>query len=510
MTTFLTLVVDNTALLEGGTRSSMVFPAEGGLIGSAADCTWTLIDRLQTVDGHHARVFQADGQFCVEALSTRGVRVNHSVRALGPGEPFRISDADRLSIGRFDMTAFLIQRVDEASRAAKSEDWARKFISVESIVDPRREEEEHRNLLDETLVAQHGLDPFSARLKQNEEDKDPLSFLADRTVRQGDPVTSDPVAALNRESPPEGGTNAAGLEMYVLGRPIEGQRPESPDDLLPTSAYFAPQRVKDTSMKAAEHGRLDFPLAGIRDELDSYLGELENNMRDRKAHAARGPDEVAARDAWLGEVPLAEEREVARDDLVDHVVLRPLCAALGLPVTSLTGPEADRLAADIGEALRAAIDGLRRLSQDRSAAGVLASDTHLHAIEDNPLRLAGDADEAVRDLFLVHSPVHLSAKTAIGESIASIEHHQAAAAVATEAALKAIFAALSPVTLARRFLKYKGHVPRTGDLDAWHWGMYQHYYREIASDRQGGLARLFWEVFRQVHDREMRTLSAGE
>jgi type VI secretion system protein ImpI len=75
---------------------------------------------------------------------------------------------------------------------------------------------------------------------------------------------------------------------------------------------------------------------------------------------------------------------------------------------------------------------------------------------------------------------------------------------ATDAALDAVLRALAPLALARRFLKYKGHAPRTGDLDAWHWRMYQHYYGELSSDRQGGLSRMFREVFRQVYDREMR------
>jgi type VI secretion system protein ImpI len=124
--------------------------------------------------------------------------------------------------------------------------------------------------------------------------------------------------------------------------------------------------------------------------------------------------------------------------------------------------------------------------------------------------LAETADEAVNDLFLVRSPVHLSAKAAIEESLSMVDRHRQASEAATQAALSAVLSALSPIALARRFFKYKGHAPRTGDLDAWHWTMYQHYYRELASDRQGGLARMFREVFRQVYDREMRALAERE
>ena len=145
-----------------------------------------------------------------------------------------------------------------------------------------------------------------------------------------------------------------------------------------------------------------------------------------------------------------------------------------------------------------------RVKRDDAKAVDIMKDEDLHAIEDNPLRLAQSPEEAMQDLFLVRSPVHLSASSAVGESLKMLGHHQDACEKAIEAALEAVLRALAPVALARRFMKYKGHTPRTGDLDAWHWGMYQHYYSELSSDRQGGLSRMFWEVFRQVYDREMR------
>ena len=76
---------------------------------------------------------------------------------------------------------------------------------------------------------------------------------------------------------------------------------------------------------------------------------------------------------------------------------------------------------------------------------------------------------------------------------------------AINAALGAVLAALAPDQLSRRFARYKGHAPRVGDQDAWHWQMYRHYYEEMKSDRQRGLTRMFWEIFRQVYDREMRS-----
>jgi type VI secretion system FHA domain protein len=178
--------------------------------------------------------------------------------------------------------------------------------------------------------------------------------------------------------------------------------------------------------------------------------------------------------------------------------------AIGQPRGVDQAGEANQLAREIGGALRAAVTGLMDLGGEELSSRNLLAETHLHAIEDNPLRLAEKPDEAIRDLFMVRSPVHLSATAAVAESLSVLRHHHMASEKATDAALDAVLRALAPLALAKRFLKYKGHAPRTGDLDAWHWRMYQHYYGELSSDRQGGLSRMFREVFRQVYDREMR------
>jgi type VI secretion system protein ImpI len=213
------------------------------------------------------------------------------------------------------------------------------------------------------------------------------------------------------------------------------------------------------------------------------------------------------RDRWVGHV----DATLSNEQLVDHVVLRPLCAALGLPIQDMTVPQANQLAREIGEALKSAVAGIMDAHKRELSSRSHLAETHLHAIEDNPLRLDQSADDAIRDLFMAQSPVHLSASAAIGESLTMLRLHQEASEAASEAALEAVLKALAPLALAKRFMKYKGHAPRSGDLDAWHWNMYQHYYAELKSEHQGGLSRMFWEVYAQVYDREMRhrTLQAG-
>lgn len=448
--------------------------------------------------------FRRHDRFCLEPASEAGLIVNNAHRPLRLGEPFQVSDGDAIRIGAFDVVAY----VDEggALQEAASGRWATKFISVETILNPRAEEDQQRGLLDAALDRPSGRASIEERFRQQVERNDPLTLLA-RSPDAPNNHQLDPVAALDADDARRRGPIEIGLKDYLGSTPELGHRPSTPDDHQPTSAYFATPIVKDAAMSDArpQDQRAARPAAGP-DELDDYLGRLENRLRDGKSAPAYTRAEIGAREAWLGHVPAPASEQPIEADLVDHIVLRPLCASLGLPIRDMTGPEADQLARDVGQALRAAVDGLMRLNRNEGGRSLLA-ETHIHAIEDNPLRLAETSDEAMNDLFLVRSPVHLSAQAAIDESLAMIDHHRRASDVATQAALAAVLSALSPVALARRFLKYKGHAPRTGDLDAWHWTMYQHYYRELASDRQGGLTRMFREVFHQVYDREMRALT---
>lgn len=496
----LTLIINNTHILEGGTRSSFSFTPQGGIVGSSPDCDWRLLDRLRSVAPRHMRVFVANDRFCLEPSSDAGIVVNRANRPLRPGEPFQVSDGDSIRIGAFDVTAYVED--GEIAQTPRSDRWATKFISVETILNPRAEEDQQKRLLDAALDRPSGRISIEERFRQQTERNDPVAMLA-RSSETPDQNQVDPVAAFDAEDARRRGPIEIGLNDYLGSTPEAGHRPETPDDHQPTSAYFATPIVKDASMSDAPQETRAHRHAAGPDDLDDYLSKLETRLRDGKSAPALTRREIGVREGWLGHVPAPAGEQATDADLVDHIVLRPLCAALGLPILDMTGPEADRLARDVGQALRAAVDGLMRINRTEEGRSLLA-ETHIHAIEDNPLRLAETADDAMNDLFLVRSPVHLSAQSAIEESLSMVDHHRRASDVATQAALSAVLSALSPVALARRFLKYKGHAPRTGDLDAWHWTMYQHYYRELASDRQGGLTRMFREVYHQVYDREMR------
>lgn len=498
----LRLVVHNTDDLAGGYRAVCEFDETGGIIGSSMDCDWQLGDRKGSVFAHHAAIEFVDKQFCLHTDHEKALKINNSKAFIKPGQKMQLTDGDQICIGRFEISSFVEMTLDESDEiSSRGERWARRFVSLGSLVDHNEEEVNAQNLFESKPLRRKGNIELYERMQQAQQ-VDPVDLIEEQYESRST-FLKDPVALIERELQAEKTGMATKIGNIInLGPEHDHKTAAIPDDLQPGSAYMPLPAVKrpaggEDSMQ---------PAAGRPqgEDRDSYLEKLALGARAAQDTNHAGVADIAVRDRYLNDIDM---EEVAQDQLVDHVVLRPLCIALGLPIQSMSVPKANQLAKDIGDAFRAAVEGLMRVQQKNLADKSYLPQTHLHAIEDNPLRLDKSADEVIKDLLLVKSPVHLSAEAAIAESLELIRHHQQSSETAAEEALDAVLRALSPAALAKRFKKYKGHAPRAGNLDAWHWEMYQHYYNEIRSVQQGGLSRMFWEIYRQVYDREMRNLT---
>ncbi len=168
---------------------------------------------------------------------------------------------------------------------------------------------------------------------------------------------------------------------------------------------------------------------------------------------------------------------------------------------------AHRLLLEAGQTLQATLTGLatlhRAMSGDESRLSLMGRT--LQPIEDNPLRLGLNYEDSVRALFGSNrSIVHLSPSAAVQESLAQVALHQAAIVQAISVGLEALLRSFSPGTLLQRFQRYQPDPAQSASSDDWAWQMYTHYYNELASARQLGFEKLFWEVFEQAYDRAFR------
>lgn len=501
----LRLVINNTDDLSGGYSAVKDFDIKGGTIGAADESTWQIVDRSGTVASTHVVISVVDNQFCFETPVSNSLYINHGKSPIPTRQKVQITDGDVIQIGKFKITAFVDLSPDEMDTLERrGERWSKRFVSIGSLVDRNYEENITAQNFFESKTLQKPGKFYMRETAKREQEVDPINLIED-SWKSRSTNEVDPMRLINSDRTAEKDEMKSKLGDIINVDPEDETTVDIPDDLQPGSAYIDIPKAKASKIKTKKQADLPKKDPNNSDEnIDAYLENIANNARVADDVTKKDVRDVAIRDDYFDEVKLDKDED---GELIDHVLLRPLCIAMGLPIQKMTVPNANRLMRDIGEAIKATVSGLIEAHQRELSDKSHLSETHLHAIEDNPLRLGKSTEDVIRDLFLVNSPVHLSASAAISESLELLQYHEKASEIAADEALDAVLRALGPFQLAKRFKKYKGHAPRAGDLDAWHWQMYQYYYNEIRSEKQGGLARMFWEVFRQVYDREMREQS---
>ncbi len=192
-----------------------------------------------------------------------------------------------------------------------------------------------------------------------------------------------------------------------------------------------------------------------------------------------------------------------------HFVLAPIIKGLEAKLNSnLTSTEMQYIAEEIGASLKEVVTGLLSLHEQAQKINHNSTEKIFQPIIDNPLKMGLSYEETINLMFdSKASLVHLAAPAAIKESLELIANHQKATEHAVNVALESILEALSPERLTERFNYYRAarNLP-VEDKESWAWKMYQAYYLELTSSRQTGFNKLFWEIFEQSYDKEIRDL----
>lgn len=427
---------------------SFTFSQRGGIIGGTPDASWHIQDLSGSVTDTAARIMAQDGEFTIEPLSGMAIHINGAKAAITPGRPVILSDKDTLKVGDLEC---LVRCGKSANGDTRAEVSNLTNFATEASGDG------------EALV----IDGVYSEASEVED----VTPAAD--VR-------DPLDALNEN----------------VGR----------------SAVIDPLSALDENMRRnrpKEENRLGDDLNSVTREEKTVTTQPDNT---NSAMASLMPRKVSTDKYGFEDDEFSTSPDAASVHLehpVDHVALRPLTRALGLPLGDMSSEEASRTLADIGGALRAAVGGLNKIyvsRQDSNGRFPLAT-MHLHAVEDNPLRFSENTDEALHALFAKRGAVHLSAPAAVKETVEHLDAHQNATEVAIDKALDSVLTALLPRALERRFRSYAPDAaPESGmEKDAWCWDMYKAYFSELKSTRQKGLQMLFWEVFQHEYQGIMRS-----
>jgi type VI secretion system FHA domain protein len=269
------------------------------------------------------------------------------------------------------------------------------------------------------------------------------------------------------------------------GRSATPTAPEVPWNASSSLAdHFTPPRMTPRALPVAE----DWDDTGL----------------DRAPARSKAPLQVVppARDSAAAAEGVSTTLVRPTTTSVDGFDISPLLHALGVDPATLAPAARDTLSVSVRSVLQGLIDVLRARAQFRSQFRL--QDTRITATENNPLKFAINAQDALGSLFGDSNPGYLGAADAFDDAFDDMRRHQLATLAGMRAGFESLLARFDPEVLQQRFDR---HLKRAGFLAVGaklrYWDLYTEVFEDLAADRNSAFHRLFGEAFAAAYEKQL-------
>jgi type VI secretion system FHA domain protein len=186
-------------------------------------------------------------------------------------------------------------------------------------------------------------------------------------------------------------------------------------------------------------------------------------------------------------------------------LLQIFVAELGLPPGKVLGRGADELVRDVALVLRELVTGVMGLLAARSAfkSQFRIEGTMIRPAENNPLKFAADARQALEHLFFPSGKAYLPADRAVREAIQNLEDHKVAVLAALRGALESLVARFDPDALETRFGE-RGKASLLGK--GRQWEMYRELFAELRRNPDALFDDILGEDFAKAYEEQLQLL----
>lgn len=460
----------NAAML--GTASRAVFTTSGGSIGRRAGNDWVLPDGH--VSGRHAGVRAIGGTFFLEDNeSANGVIVNGN--RLHAGEPFPLKDGDKIFIDPFEIAVSVsMTRPDAvaASLDARGPVEQRPPLpaapSIGDLDESLVPTSGSGGLLDDIVAAPSGLgDLIPEAGGALPSDFNPLldePAQSQAPSYSGASLQSKPVLHDVLSMPPVVATQAPPAQ----GRP-GAAIPTDWDDLTSTASVSAPPPVQPKRVPPPFVPQVAPPVP-------------PPPMPPPAVHAS--PAEAPSGDDFAN-----------------------LLRAAGVPGASV----APEVMAEFGLVLRSVIEGLMEVLRAR---GEIRSEFRLPQTtfkprDNNPLKLAVNAEDAIHNLLVKRNPAYLGTTAAFDDAFKDVRHHQLAMLAGMRAAYGFMLQRFDPQALKAQFDAKPGRKGFGFGAQGRYWESFEEFYREMTADSDDCFRRLFGDQFARAYEEQIQLLRAA-
>jgi type VI secretion system protein ImpI len=190
-----------------------------------------------------------------------------------------------------------------------------------------------------------------------------------------------------------------------------------------------------------------------------------------------------------------------------NVFFREFVSATGLPEDLLRQRDPTELARQFGAVLRIVVENLIQLLKARAQAKRLArgsSYTLVQATENNPLKFARSANEALSIIFGPRTPSHLDAARAIEQSFENLKSHQVRTYSAMQHALRKLMADLDPAEFEKATQGARGLASLPTLRQASLWRAYRSLWQTKVGTADSGPLEVFMLYFGEYYERDER------
>jgi type VI secretion system protein ImpI len=468
---FLILEVTSSNAPLLGAASRAVFTAAGGSIGRRPGNDWVLPD--PHVSGRHARVRAIGGTFFLEDNeSANGVTVNGG--RLHPGEPFPLKDGDKVFIDPFEMTVTVSMVKPGASTEVTGMQAAPAQVPLAPIpLTPSPPAyAAGGGLLDDIVAAPAG--------------------FGDIVPEAGGALPSDFNPLLD-EPPPAAAPAYTGA--HLQSKPVIHDAFDIPAPRTPAPpAGGQPGSVIPTNWDALDLMSPE-PAAPV---------VTPAPPRPQPPPAAPVvPPPVAARPPVSPVAPVPSPTPIAgnANDLAS------LLRAAGVSEQAAS-PE---VMEEFGLVLRIVIEGLMEVLRAR---GEIRSEfrlpqTSFKPRDNNPLKMAVNAEDAVHNLLVKRNPAYLGTTAAFDDAFKDVRHHQLAMLAGMRAAYAYMLQRFDPVALKAQFDARPARKGFSFSTQGKYWEAFEEYYRETTADGDDCFRRLFGDQFARAYEEQIQLLRSA-
>jgi type VI secretion system protein ImpI len=444
----LTLKIENEATLpDGGPLSIAVEGTRGIDIGRDQYLDWTLPDPSRFISGKHCEIRWREGAFWLHDVSTNGTFLYGSDGRLKA--PHKLRDGDRFSIGHYIIVANISGQPQLASE-------------ISSNAPP-----DYDNLWEPVGEA---APPIDARQLKASRDLQPvkpdfLDWAVDLQPARPGPASQPPMP-LHRDATP-----GAADDGWAHGAP-KAIAPEP----APPAAVPSPRRPVWVT------GEPDGPWA---------------------APAPAGAQPAAPLPSAPANLDSGDDLSV-RADSPSADLLGLIARGAGLPDNAFAAQNPARFAEEIGQLLRLLTENMRQLLEARQQAKRFSrssNQTTIQALDNNPLKFAPTAEEAMRIMFGPPTKSYLGASTAVAQGFDDLKTHQIKTFSAMQHALKRLLEEFDPEDVEKASTDSRSLIA-LGSRKARSWDIYAARWKAHTRSQEDGMLNTFMHYFAEYYDRD--------